>query len=120
MGNEYNVNKKGGGISFLDNKMTWVFITGESSLLRNKQTSSPELTLAHELACHAIPAIISPSLYDPRFDGLAVTAENIIRSETCIELRKWGDYEKTDWSVGGITTTLSNLYLRMLFPAIKF
>lgn len=49
------------------------------------RTDRPLLSIrrsAHELVGHSIPAVISPSDYDSRMDGLAVTSENIIRKET--------------------------------------
>ena len=86
------------------------------------RTDRPLLSIrrsAHELVGHSIPAVISPSDYDSRMDGLAVTSENIIRKETMSPLRPWNTYSKNDWSVNGMTYSLSLVLIRTLFPKIN-
>ena len=47
-------------------------------------------------------------------------SENIIRKETMSPLRPWNTYLKNDWSVNGMTYSLSLVLIRTLFPKINF
>ena len=86
MNREVKVLDYGGGVTiFPDNGNAYIYISGES--VEKSYDNPPKIILAHELAGHAIPAVVNPSEYDKRFDGLAVTAENIIRSEVGMGLR---------------------------------
>ena len=73
-----------------------------------------------ELAGHAVPTIIHPSNLDVRFDGNAVTAENIIRGEIGMDLRPVNEYARKDWAVRDMTTSIAKAYLRHLFPKLNF
>jgi hypothetical protein len=68
----------------------------------------------------AIPTIIHPSNLDARFDGNAVTAENIIRSEIGESLRPMDEYARRDWAVRDMTTSLTKAYIRQMFPKRTF
>ena len=109
----------GEGFTIIDGNQAYVYISGKEYKTSNKTTCNPQTILAHELAGHAIPSM--SSLYtDPRYDGLAVTAENVIRYETGQALRIWGDYEKDHRSVSSLINPFGRIIVNKTFPIIKF
>lgn len=122
MGEKLDIHDYGEGMTINLPNSSYVYISGNDHTLNNSNEFKmyPEFILAHELVGHSIPAVISPSDYDSRMDGLAVTSENIIRKETMSPLRPWNTYSKNDWSVNGMTYSLSLVLIRTLFPKINF
>ena len=119
MNREVKVLDYGGGVTiFPDNGNAYIYISGES--VEKSYDNPPKIILAHELAGHAIPAVVNPSEYDKRFDGLAVTAENIIRSEVGMGLRPMDSYARNDWAAKDMTYMLSRVFYRQMFPKYNF
>ena len=109
---------EGATVSF-ENGKAYTYVSG-LEYVKEDFSSSSEMVLAHELAGHAIPTIVHPSNLDSRYDGYAVTAENIIRSETGFGLRPIDEYARTDWAVLDMTTSVSKAYIRQMFPKRTF
>ena len=116
MNQTINLNEHGGGVTVsFENGMAYTYIQAESEDMQKNS-----IILAHELAGHAIPTIVFPSDIHSRFDGLAVTSENIIREEVGMPLRLIGQYEERDWAVKNMAKSLSIVYFRQMFPKIHF
>jgi RHS repeat-associated protein len=117
---EISLNGRGeGATASFENGTAYTYVSGKK-YTTSGFSSSPEIVLAHELAGHAIPTIIHPSRLDARYDGNAVTAENIIRSEIGEGLRPMNEYALKDWAVRDMTTSIAKAYYRHLFPKRLF
>ena len=117
---EIKLNEHGEGITAsFENGTAYTFVSGKD-YFKDGLYSPAEIVLAHELVGHAIPTIVHPSNLDTRFDGNAVTAENIIRGEIGKSLRPMNVYERKDWAVRDMTTSLAKAYYRQMFPKRTF
>ncbi len=120
----YDLHDLGEGFTITSNDETqaWIYISGkENSTLKDergrKVADEASIILAHEFAGHAIPSTINYTDYDDRYDGYAVTAENIIRKETGLQQRPWNSYASKDV---GSSNTVTKAFMHSMFPKINF
>ena len=113
-GNSYDLKKYGEGLTIVDGQKAYVYIPGKEHTTLSGTYSNPEIILAHELAGHAIPSVTC-SFLSPQYDGMAVTAENIIREEVGMSKRIWGKSENKHYSVPSLINPFGRVFINRQF-----
>lgn len=113
-GNSYDLKKYGEGLTIVDGQKAYVYISGKEHTTLSGTYSNPEIILAHELAGHAIPSVTC-SFLSPQYDGMAVTAENIIREEVGMSKRIWGKSENKHYSVPSLINPFGRVFINRQF-----
>lgn len=101
-------------MTIVDGQKAYVYISGKEHTTLSGTYSNPEIILAHELAGHAIPSVTC-SFLSPQYDGMAVTAENIIREEVGMSKRIWGKSENKHYSVPSLINPFGRVFINRQF-----
>ena len=117
-GKSFQLDNYGQGLTITDNSQAHVYVSGESHTTQSGTYCNPSIILAHELAGHAIPSV-TDSYMQSSYDGLAVSAENTIRSEIGLPLRNWGSYEEGHRSVSSFINPIGRVITNRQLPIKK-